>query len=387
MAQNPQHVFESDLHAHLWLEIPRFYSGPSNMNPITTDTKEFLAYWHERVRTVGTASAIEKAIRYMAPRTKTLFSDATAMSLIRHKRDDWDLFKDTVARVFQVNKSDMVEHPLRHRNWLIQTRPKNALQGTPRNQTLQMQTNLALRPLNQLSSMVFDANKQIKNATYVKMRVWLKGMKLIPDAIPVTAAGAFQQGCGANDQAKVFLITGMAIALTMRAYQDFKYHNMPAGLIDMFDDVLEQQVTLTDGNDICLVTGLSTHLATFLTTQNHIKGPAQADLDRNGKNGNSSKNGNKSQPTMAVTGNQDQEETAAVNNGNKNKRGKRRGNGGNNAGNNSNSQAHGSSGSSGKGKVAETTEKSTEKEQNTEQKQVSAVESTAQETLQAAFKW
>ena len=267
-------ILESDLTSHLWFEMPRFASGraPEGCNPWTSKLSEFLAYWNEKRLSYGsTSKTVERAIRYLAPKSKAVFDDATAMSRLRHVRTDWTLFKDTLYRVFQVSRADVVGHPLRDNNWLLRLpSPQSNTRHLPRNQALRIYCNVALKPLKNISEMLFDPNEHITDATIIKSYSWLHDLKLIGNANPV-------MNHNVDMSHRIFIMMGAAWALQLQALATFKFHAIPAQSVDQYSDTLEKCLDLSLHNTNCIMEDTIEVLATFLTTQASISGLTLAD--------------------------------------------------------------------------------------------------------------
>ena len=270
-----QNVVESDMVSHMWFEMPRL-SGktPPGCAPSSTSLAEWLSYWEEKRLAYGgdTPRAIEKALRYIAPATKAVWTDATSMARITHERGDWQLFKTTCQKVFQVSKSDVVDHPLRDNNWLIRLPSNN--KTTPRNQSLRSFANVSVKPLKQFSEILFNPARHVSGPTIRKTYHWLQAMRLFPDGHPncPRAITAYH---------RAFILLGAAWAMRLQAISAFKFFILPAQLFDQFSDVLEETIPLTPNNENCIMEDLIEELASFLTTQHAISGPSLAEKMRN----------------------------------------------------------------------------------------------------------
>ena len=276
VVNNNNLMAETDLRSHIWFELRRFFlidpESSKALNPLTTNLKEWITYWHERALIMGVAPTIEKAMRYLAPKSKNLFNEAIAMSRLKHRRDDWDLFEATVRNVFQVTKADIIQNPLRDPNWLIKTKVTNT--RTPRNQALRAHIGLALKPLVNLSDMLFNDQRFIRQGTFDKAMTWMMDLRLFPeDMYDQFEDYQVQQGD------RVMIMLGMAIALQLNAIAQFKYNNIPAHLMDPFDDIMETMLHLRENNDACFFEDTVDALATYLTTQSNISGASQAEKD------------------------------------------------------------------------------------------------------------
>ena len=298
-AAQPPRLYETNVTAHPWFEMARLANQtPGNCNPLTHNLTDYLDYWHANAIATSVQYAVEKAIRYLAPATKAIFLEATSMTLLQHKRDDWNLFESTCRRTFQVTRSDIVTHPLRDANWDLVVRA-NQQTNTPRNQILRIQCNLARKPLKNLSRMVFgtveDTNR-LRPAQYIKCDTWLHGMKLLPDNMD-----ALGNNAQIDAENRRFVMIGMAWALNVQAIQAFKFHNLPAQTLEQFNDVLQKECDMAPNSNTDLIEGLVETLATHLTTQANITGPSNADL-----------RAKKSRPVMALCSEETQQEYEAA---------------------------------------------------------------------------
>ena len=263
-------TLETDMTSHLWFEMDRF-KGKSIQTPVTHSVTEWLTYWEAKMHVIGANRSIEKAINYICPASRAVFNDAIAMSRLQHNRNDFDLFKNTVKRTFQVTKGDVVTHPLRDNNWLLRL-PQQGRQ-TPRNQALRIFCNVARKPLKQLSSMLFDANRNFRRAQFVHAHQWLQDMRLIPQDLQlVQHLQRTHRACA---------LIGMAWAIQLQALQTFRFNNVPVQISDQYADLMEEHLHLRQNCNVDVMEGLMEELATFLTTQHGIHGPSLADKQRN----------------------------------------------------------------------------------------------------------
>ena len=193
------------------------------------------------------------------------------MSRLQHNPNDIVLYKKMVKHNFQVTKGDVVTHPLRDNNWLL-CLPKQGRQ-VPRNQALGIFCNVACKPLKQLSSMLFDVNRNFRRAQFVHTHQWLQDMGLIPDDLQLV------QNLQRNHRA--CMLIGMAWAIQLQALQTFHCNNVPVEISDQYSDFIEEHLHLRQNCNVDIIEGLMEELATFLTTQHGIHGPSLAEKKRN----------------------------------------------------------------------------------------------------------
>ncbi len=273
-------LLETDMTSHLYFEMDRF-KGKSPHSPVTHSVADWLQYWEAKQAVFGVARTIEKAICYIAPASRAVFNEAIAMSKLQHNRADWNLFRDTIKRTFQISKSDIVTHPLRDNNWLLRI-PTTGTKNNPRNQALRIFCNSARKPLKQLSSMLFDGQRHIRRASFVHAETWLRDMRLLEDG--ANLPGQLQAGH------RVCTLIGMAWAIQLQALHSFRHQFIPAVMADKYADIMEEHMDLTQQCQTDIMEGLLEELATFLTTQQGISGPSLLERSRSGGNQSSQVN-------------------------------------------------------------------------------------------------
>ena len=68
--------------------------------------------------------------------------------------------------------------------------------------------------------------------------------------------------------------------MQLQALATFKFHALPAQVVDQFSDTLEKCLDLSQNNTSCIMEDTIEVLATFLTTQSSITGPSLADRSK-----------------------------------------------------------------------------------------------------------
>ena len=280
---------ETDMSSHLWFETPRFAGRSPTLSPQTTDLKYWLSYWNGRRHALGAQRAIEKACHYIAPASRVLFDEATAMSRFRHNRNDWDLFANTIKKVFQIAKSDVASHPLRDMDWMLRI-PMNIRNPTPRNLALRIYLSTVQKPLKHFSSMVFDPNARLRHATYASTRDWLNEVGLLPDDAPAIPNNLLPAH-------RTLILVGAALALQFQAFNSFKFGYLPAQMADPFADILEDKIKMDNACTANVMDQVVEDLVTYLTTQHNTQGPSTID---------------KMKVTVAALSTEDQQQPAAV---------------------------------------------------------------------------
>ena len=276
-------VQETDLTAHLYFEAHTCLAvnkPPPNLTPLVSDLDQWLDYWKGRATNTTAANAISKAMRYLAPQSKQIFTLLTSSDPFLHgDMDDWDAFEALVRRTFRVTKAELAFHPISASDWLRPIRVSQAGK-LPRNTLLQLLVNSARKPVKHIAKLVFGRDggpgniPEMSNNMFRQMFAHWQACR----AIPADANLAFFNNAQGNPYTAANLpfhsmmrcafVAGAGFALQLQAYHDFKNYCVPAVVGEGMGDLMEKKWQVDQHVDFFKVYPeiLDTYLTTMVGT-------------------------------------------------------------------------------------------------------------------------